>query len=154
MLRRKASGVPQKMFSTQTHPVSIFVIFLARKSPVVGRTVGPLMVFYDWLSLPLKVTFPTALTHAASPGMEDSQLTSCNLSSPFSFSSASPLQFSRNNKLSKARSCSLLLLRPNWHPLFAAGCLTKSVLFVHVVATTHLKGENFLSFLPILYSAG
>lgn len=83
VLSRKASGVPQKFPSTQTHPVLIFVIFLACRSLVVGRTVSPLMFFFcDWLSLPLKVTFPTILTCAASIDAGDPQLTSCNLSSP------------------------------------------------------------------------
>lgn len=54
VLSRKASGVPQKCSSTQTHPVLIFVIFLACKNPAVGRTVSPLMVFWDWLSCPLR----------------------------------------------------------------------------------------------------
>lgn len=35
---------------TQTHPVLIFVIFLAQWSPVVVETVSSLMVLCDWLS--------------------------------------------------------------------------------------------------------
>lgn len=95
-------GFHRNFSSTQTHPVLIFVIFLARQSPVAGRTVSPLMVFSDWLSCPSRWLPP-----AASPGTGDPHLTSDDLPSAFfpssldshNFSSASRRQFSRNKKM-------------------------------------------------------
>lgn len=109
---------------TQTHPVLIFVIFLALWSTVVGRTVSSLMVcmigcrgLIGGFPLPQCVPLPSI--------WGDPYLSSPNpffLTFPKSlichFLSISPLQFSCKNK-SIGQLCCLLHLLPSWHPLFA-----------------------------------
>lgn len=108
---------------TQTHPVLIFVIFLALWSTVVGRTVSPLMVcmtgchgLRGGFPLPQRMPLPSLCgdPHLFSPNPFFLTFqNSCH------FFSVSPLQFNWKNKSTRAQLCCLLHLLPSWHPLFS-----------------------------------